>query len=298
MKKKNIISICITLLIVIGIITSGLVTSAINIESSNPNIKSTTSEDYIPSEKPIIITHYIKVFQELKPKQLNFIDTNDLVELQSLMTDCLDRMTASHTMAEAARNLGYSEENAVIQLAKKEWQQASNLYQEYLLRYKEELIKQEQANKQEQLLSAVAFNEYPVAAQIWSYLKNQNMSDYICAGILGNLMAEVGGNTLDIQYQLDTGNGYVGMCQWSKYYYNLPDLSLEGQCNFLMDTIKNEFDNFGYNYYSGFNYNAFLQLNNERDAAIAFAKCYERCGSNYVKHRANLATIAYNYFVQ
>ena len=33
------------------------------------------------------------------------------------------------------------------------------------------------------------------------------------------------------------------------------------------------------------------------DAALAFAKCYERCGSGSYTTRQNNAIIAYNYFV-
>ena len=38
-------------------------------------------------------------------------------------------------------------------------------------------------------------------------------------------------------------------------------------------------------------------MSNERDAAKAFAKCYERCGSSTYTIRMNNAEKAYNYFV-
>lgn len=63
--------------------------------------------------------------------------------------------------------------------------------------------------------------EFPTAEFIWSYLKELGFNDYICAGILGNMMVESGGLTLAIEENARTGNFY-GICQWSKKYY--PDV--------------------------------------------------------------------------
>ena len=38
--------------------------------------------------------------------------------------------------------------------------------------------------------------KYPVATYIWRYMKDLGWSDAVCAGIMGNMMAEVGGHTL------------------------------------------------------------------------------------------------------
>ena len=127
-------------------------------------------------------------------------------------------------------------------------------------------------------------------------MKNLGWNDYVCAGIMGNLMAEVGGQTLDIQYWLKD-NGYYGMCQWNKAYSNIWGADLETQCDYLKNTIKYEIDTFGYAYQKGFNFASFLNMSNERDAAKAFAKCYERCSSSTYNIRMNNAEKAYNYFV-
>ena len=42
----------------------------------------------------------------------------------------------------------------------------------------------------------------PIATEIWLYLKKQGYNDYVCAGILGNIMAEVGGQTLNIRHMV------------------------------------------------------------------------------------------------
>ena len=127
-------------------------------------------------------------------------------------------------------------------------------------------------------------------------MKELGWNDYVCAGIMGNLMAEVGGQTLNIQYWL-RGNGYYGMCQWNRGYSKVWGADLATQCNFLRDTIKYDLDTFGYAYAKGFNYNSFLNMSNEREGAKAFAKCYERCSSSTYTIRQNNATRAYEYFV-
>ena len=42
--------------------------------------------------------------------------------------------------------------------------------------------------------------------------------------------------------------------------------------------------------------NSILNLNDEKEVAKAFAKCYERCGSSSLNQRQKNATTAYNYF--
>ena len=101
--------------------------------------------------------------------------------------------------------------------------------------------------------------EYPAATQIWRYMKAQGWNDYVCAGIMGNLMTEVGGQTLDIRYTLSS-SGYYGMCQWSRGYSQVWGAGLETQCDFLRDTIKYEFDTYGFKYQKGFNFNSFLNM--------------------------------------
>lgn len=145
-----------------------------------------------------------------------------------------------------------------------------------------------------------ATTQYSVASTIWTYLKNQGYNNYVCAGIMGNIMAEVGGHTLDIDYRLyDDSGKYYGICQWSnKYHLAVQGASLNGQLSYLIKTIQNEIDNYGYLYSSDFDYTDFKNMTDASDAALAFAKAYERCGSgSYSKRQAN-ADKAYNYFVR
>lgn len=151
--------------------------------------------------------------------------------------------------------------------------------------------------KSEIISTEIVEEEYPIARYIWDFLQDLGYNDYVCAGIIGNMMVESGGNTLAIQPGVATPS-YYGICQWSRRYYpNVIGVSLDAQCEFLRDNIAYEINTFGNNYARGFNYNSFLELSNEKDCVLAFAKAYERCASGSYTTRQNCATVAYNYFV-
>lgn len=218
------------------------------------------------------------------------LETYTMAQLQVLIeAEKADQATA-HELAKAARKLEWPEASHPIESAKAEWgnsQLAIDVYQEQY----DKLYATSEDVKWEAKKA-----EYPAATEIWLYMKDLGWNDYVCAGIMGNLMAEVGGQTLNIQYTL-YGKNYYGMCQWSRGYSQIWGAGLSEQCDFLRDTIKYEMDTFGYAYKKGFNLDSFLALTNERDAALAFAKCYERCNSNYYAIRQTNAEKAYNYFV-
>lgn len=235
----------------------------------------TTSEDYIPSET--LIQGNITVTSEER------VLTDDKAEVKKLMKSCKEKMKAAKKMENAGYDLDYDKNHVIIKTAKQEYNNAKSDYQHYKDLY-DDLIWQEKENK------------YPAAAEIWSYLKAQGYNDYVCAGILGNIMTEVGGQTLDIKYWT-SGNGYYGMCQWSvKYFPGVVGADLKGQCKFLSRNIEKALNSWGYLYSSGFDYEAFCNLKNEKDVAYSFARCYERCSSASYNQRQNNATKAYEYF--
>lgn len=142
--------------------------------------------------------------------------------------------------------------------------------------------------------------EYGYATRTWKYLKNLGYSDVSCAGILGNLMAECGGHTLNLDpflYDEATGT-YYGMFQWSTYWYPIAEgMSFEEQLDYYALTSVTIFKNWGYKYYDGFTLDHFNRLSEPRDAALAFAKVYERCASWTYERRQNFSEVAYKYFV-
>ena len=242
----------------------------------------TTSEDYIPSETSTMV---------LSTYQLKFNNTNEKTELIEMISICQARKEDAINMAKAARELGYEEAHPVIELAKQEWDNA----EEHLIVYTEkynQILKAEEEKWNKRKV------EYPEATAIWLYFKSQGYNDYVIAGIMGNIMAEVGGQTLKLRPYAESKN-YYGICQWNKWgYKGVIGADLNKQCEFLNQTIAREFNTYGKAFAKGFDFNTFMSLTNEKDAAKAFAKCYERCSSATYNVRMNNATKAYNYFTK
>lgn len=205
--------------------------------------------------------------------------------LEDRIAEQTDRMAAAHNMAEAARTLGYDEGHAIIETAQEEYRQASIAKDTYQSIYENLQAHWEAKEK-----------EYPTAAYVWKFLADQGYNDEVVAGIIGNMMVEVGGHTLNLDHTLSTPS-YYGLCQWSKGYPDVWGKDLEEQCKFLESTIQYELDTYGYMYKKGYNYEDFLLMNTPQEAALMFAKSYERCSSSTYKLRQQLAAEAYNYFV-
>ena len=109
-------------------------------------------------------------------------------------------------------------------------------------------------------------------------------------------MEEVGGHTLNLNCYASSPS-YYGMCQWSlKYTPQINGADLDTQLNHLVNTMQKEFDIFGKNYQTNFKYADFLVMTDIQEAALAFAKCYERCGSASYNNRKQNALKAYEYF--
>ena len=246
------------------------------------------------------------------------IDKYTKEELVTMIDEAKATKDHAHTMAESARALGWKDDDKLIKELQEIWHEADEdqvKYQGYLdeilineaeaaHKAEEERLAaeaaqkaaEEEARRAEEAKWAIKAAEYPAATQIWRYMKAQGWNDYVCAGIMGNIMAEVGGQTLDIRYTLSS-NGYYGMCQWNRQYSNIWGAGLESQCDYLRDTIKYEIDTFGFNYQKGFKFNSFLNMTDAQQAALAFAKAYERCASGSYGVRQKNAIKAYNYFV-
>ena len=213
--------------------------------------------------------------------------TEDREELLELIEIYRLKREAAHSIIESARALGYNSDDSIICFAKIEATNASEGLFYYQKLYNE-LGYSELDEKAK---------EYPSATYIWIYLKDKGYNDYVCAGIMGNIMAEVGGQTLALNIYADTSSHY-GICQWSKVYYKgVQGAGLEAQCKYLCDTMEEQFNTYGFIYKRNFDYSDFLALANEKDAALAFAEVYERCGSASYNVRQKNATAALEYFV-
>lgn len=209
----------------------------------------------------ITIIFALCLSQEAAGKDVENYSKEELIELINEQQIIKDN---AHNMASSARILGWKDNNNLIKELQSRWNEADiqqKKYQALLneIEINEKDIEEQNRVQMEEAKWAIKAAEYPVATQIWRYMKEQGWNDYVCAGIMGNIMAEVGGQTLNIRYTLSSGN-YYGMCQWSRSYSKVWGSGLETQCDFLRDTIKYEFDTYGNKYQKGFNFNSFLNM--------------------------------------
>ena len=138
-----------------------------------------------------------------------------------------------------------------------------------------------------------ADGNYDQAREVWNALRDLGLNEYVCAGIIGNIMAEVGGQTLDIsRWPIYSQGTYYGICQWAGSRKNrlLNDFgtTLNDQIRFLsvelFEVIPKD--------------NSFYNMQDEQEAALYFAKKYERCNSKYYTVRQKNATKALEYFTK
>ena len=141
-------------------------------------------------------------------------------------------------------------------------------------------------------------SEHYYAAHVWMFFKQRGYNDAVTSAIIGNMMVETSGGSLDINPNIYSQSGnYYGLCQWSqKYYPGTKDLPFEYQLDYLLGSMPWEFNTFGNNYRQGFKYEDFINMVDVEEAALAFAKSYERCGPASYELRQQSAKIAYEYF--
>ena len=251
--KKKIMKLTACIIIVFGFITTtgaGLnASTSTNSEAYIPSETTVTEEEIISTEEVAPATVEIEPKEApivLTPSEVTRVETRDKGELESLISSTNEKLQAANDMLESCKALGYDDDNPVVVLANKEVANAKADMEYYQTIYDEVLIESRAAER---------MAEYPVATTIWNYLKDLGHNDYVAAGILGNIMAEVGGHTLDIQPTLSNGT-YYGMCQWKICYYpSISGLGTEGQLDLLANTIEQEFNEFGY--VSGYSYEEF-----------------------------------------
>jgi hypothetical protein len=144
--------------------------------------------------------------------------------------------------------------------------------------------------------------EYPVATEVWLYMKNVfGWSDIVCAGIMGNLMRETGGDTLHLKPESNSNMG-LGLVQWTGQrkedifdkHGGVP--SIVEQLEFIKDEL------YGTNgvrqQVSDWQRDKIFNAKTAAKSAEAFARWFERPAStNYTKRKTN-AVKAYEYFVE
>lgn len=277
-----------------------ITTLGITYSADASNTETIISEAYIPSEtvdtlsideSEVPIERYIMVeipvLMELDGNFLKYQDTDDFNELRILFTESEQRKESAKKMADAARECGYAEDHPIIVLAQEEWDAANSLsiiYQEKLSEYN--LTK--------------AWIEYPVATEVWIHLtQTMGYNEYVAAGILGNMMVECGGMTLNLDWQaVNKSSKCYGLCQWHPMYHQeVQYASLEQQIEYMTKSFPEILKRYAYEYQPNFTYQDFLNLTDAKAAAKAFCYIYERPGT-YHSVREDIAEKAYEYFMK
>ena len=267
MKKKIFISI---LILLTGILCPGFAFSFVEEEPEMPKIN----------------------VEELVSFEDKNIKNYTLMDLQMKIIEYQNKQNSAHEITQSAKALGWPENCEPVVMAQIEWRNAKLIVEYYQKIYEEKLAKIEKEKWEKRM------DEYPEATEAWLYMKEQGWNDYVCAGIMGNLMAETGGQTLNLNPKLYC-QGYYGICQWNKNHKSaIWGKGLTKQLEYMNSNIKSEIDTYGYAYKKGFKFDTFLNLTNEKEAALAFAKSYERCASSTYEVRQKNATKAYDYFVK
>ena len=147
---------------------------------------------------------------------------------------------------------------------------------------------------------AIWEQEHYYAAKTYQFLRQRGYSAEIACAIIGNMMIETSGGSLDLKPTIyNSTGGYYGLCQWSLYYRpDVADMPFEDQLEYLYADMEREFRGFSGCYMRGFTYEDFLKMTDPAEAALAFAKVYERCGSGSYGLRKTAAMVAYEYFTK
>lgn len=177
----------------------------------------------------------------------------------------------AHQIAQAVRAQGHGEDNPIIRAAQEWWQEQDAMERESPA-YTTEAQRQ----------------EHPVAAQVWQRLREAGIPEPAAAGILGNMMSECGGQTLELNPSATVG-GYYGLCMWYILYTpQIEGQDVDGQLDVLLETMPGNMAAFGGDY------DKFLEQTDAGTAAWYFCRHYERAPWHTV--RAENAEKALGYF--
>ena len=288
MKEKIIGGIIAT---VIALSCIGIIVFATPIVTSDETLDpvATISEDYIPSEtasiEEVIILNNVSV-ERVEPTTYD--------EANILLEDAIFRRSAALAVYENLLVLGYADDHPAVEMAKRDVQSSI----ENCTYYEEDAARLLEQSKWE-----VRAQECPTATYIWLYMKNNfGWSDETCAGIMGNMMAEVGGGQISgiENWEYYSKNSPYGVIQWlgsrkkdlfAKYGKHP---TIEEQLIYMYDEL------YGTNgvkqQVSSKNLDRIINATSPEDCAYVFACHFERCGEGNRSIRKNYARKAYNYF--
>jgi len=291
--KKNILC-WVMLVITLVSITASVITISASANCTPTEPVATISEADIPSETTFPeLTEPEEVVIVLDAVVVERVEPTTYDEANNLLDEATKRQETAQMVLDGLTELGYEPDHPAIVMAYAELENrtADVAY------YQEKQAEWEEIHKWE-----VRASEYPVATQVWLYMKEEfGWSDTVCAGIMGNMMAECGGCwTSDLDWNVSSSSGY-GMIQWlggrKQQLFNIygSSPSIEDQLNFMKDEL------YGTNgvtkQVTDSQLNKIMNADSPEDCAYAFACYFERCGEGHRWVRRDYARRAYDYFV-
>lgn len=234
-------------------------------------------------------------------------------DLEAAIKTCENNKATAHQMANCARALGFAEDHVIITTASQRWWSEHNrqaeLQADLDAMNTPVVTPAPTPGVSNTVVPSDKYSEYPFASQVWETLKGYGYSDAVTAAIIGNMMAECGGQTLALQPFIYT-KGYYGLCMWYVQYTpqirqfgsnckfgsdcqcssdpNSESAIVDHQLHVLQETLEKNMELFGGDY------DYFCSMENEYDAAWYFTYYYER--GPWANIRGNNAMTARDYF--
>lgn len=276
------------LILIISIIITYSITVASNVPTKENPIENSTimnTEETNTTSTPIE-TVILKEFQE--HKYIEPLTSEEALNRSSEIIAYIDILWNMLPPQYEVEN--YKRAYAIIY---PEIKQMIMLNEQYCRDYDRLIIEEEEAAKW-----AARAAEYPVATQVWLYMKDTlGWNEYVCAGVMGNMMEECGGQTLNLNPQArNSSSGCYGICQWHPIYYpDIQNANLETQLQLLGVSTEQIFNGSAGREFD-IDYEEFLSLTDYHQVAKYFNDVYERPGY-YSSQRGKNAEAAYKYFV-
>ena len=247
-------------------------------ELSTSSISTEPVFDY----KRVISENFIKDFEYIQ-----FSSKEEIVEELDTLHDYLNCLH-SYILNEDK----ITDKKAAFDFIKEETDKIEYLCNCYEADYQKIILAEAEKSKWEKRME-----EFPIATTVWLYLtKEMNYNPYVAAGIVGNMMAECGGQTLHLKWWSYNSTGHYGLCQWSPGYA-MQDTTLEQQLEFISISFPKDMSRWSWLYEEGFTYEDFLNMTDAYEAAAAFCVIYERPGTLNIERRGENALIALEYFI-
>lgn len=287
MKRKNIFKITFIALAIVTAMTITVFAGAFS-STAKGNEGTTISEADIPSE-----TTPVEEVVILDAVEVERVDPTSYDHANTLLEEAESRLETAQAVLDGLTTLGYEPDHPAVVLAHTEVDNSTS----DLAYYQEKMVEWEEIHKWE-----VRKAEYPAATEAWLIMSEEfGWSDAVCAGIIGNLMAECGGCwTQDLDWQINTKHG-MGMVQWIGGRRNQlvalygENPTVRDQMMFMRDEL------YGLNgvtkQVTESQLNEIMNASSPEECAYAFASYYERCASQHRAPRKGYARTAYEYFV-